>query len=416
MRLVLADDLTGACDSGVQFVLRGYDATVAFSAKALASPSLTGVSFLALDTGTRLLQPREAGLRLAAICSSLAARYPQPQLLFKKMDSSLRGNPGAELAAIMAEFELDCAFVAPAYPEQGRTVVNGLLMLAGTPVNETAFAHDPVTPVREAAVAKVLQGQTDRKIANVARTDSVQGLAFKVRQLMAQGAQILVFDADCATDLRLIAETGLALAQRPVFAGAAGLARALAECLPVSVPAPAPAQCLPRTLFVCGSAHHNTHAQVLALAEAGVPCLELPALPLSCAQVEALAAKGAELVQSGSLALVAPRERVAEAAAVSKYLAKVTLALLRKLRTTDFGLCLTGGETAATILAQMGDCMRLERELLPGIVKAQLEDGPWSGLTIVTKAGGFGAPEALVDVMNFLSGKQGKSGCPVICQ
>ena len=116
---MVADDLTGACDAGVAFapavvVLRG-------------DVPLADGDALIYSTNSRDLEPDVAAARMA----SLPARLFTADVLFKKIDSMLRGNVRAEIEAMLHASGRPYAIVCPAFPEQGRTVVNGVAQPAG---------------------------------------------------------------------------------------------------------------------------------------------------------------------------------------------------------------------------------------------------------------------------------------------
>src|SRR5919202_3899966 len=89
---VIADDLTGAADTGVQLVRAGYRSAVFFRASEVPGGNLDAVAF---DTDSRAMPAGFAAKRvLEAARASRGAR-----LVYKKLDSTLRGNVAAELAA-----------------------------------------------------------------------------------------------------------------------------------------------------------------------------------------------------------------------------------------------------------------------------------------------------------------------------
>jgi uncharacterized protein YgbK (DUF1537 family) len=162
----LADDLTGALEIGAKFAAAGLSATVgtqlAWDHNAAAS---------VIDTETRHLAPDAA----AQIVERLAREAAGVRLLYKKTDSTLRGNIGAELTALRAAYPgLRVAYV-PAYPRMGRTVRNGVLLVDGVPVHRTVFAQDPLNPVHESHVpslagesVEVFDAETDEDIVRIA--------------------------------------------------------------------------------------------------------------------------------------------------------------------------------------------------------------------------------------------------------
>lgn len=152
--LVLADDATGALEIG---------ALLAPCTVWLGVAARSGV----VDTESRHLSADEAATRMRALLAGVA---PGTRI-FKKIDSTLRGPITAELTAITEAFPGRRLVVCPAYPQVGRTVVGGKLLVHGVPVDRTDFAHDPRWPVKDAAIpwGEVHDARTDEDLVRVAR-------------------------------------------------------------------------------------------------------------------------------------------------------------------------------------------------------------------------------------------------------
>src|SRR4051795_5587820 len=140
---VVADDLTGAADGGVQLARAGYRTAVAFHGAPIARDG-SGLDALVLDTDSRALATDSARARVRDAARAVAAA----PIVLKKIDSTLRGHVGAEVAAALEASGRRVAIVAPAFPAAGRTTEGGVQRLDGEPVHRTRFAHDPVSPVR----------------------------------------------------------------------------------------------------------------------------------------------------------------------------------------------------------------------------------------------------------------------------
>ena len=178
--LILADDLTGAADCAAAFLRSSPEVVVALHARARVHAPV-----LAIDLDTRGLAEDVAVARVRQAFSSRRARAAG--ILYKKIDSTLRGHVAAELAAArQALGPRRPILVASAFPAQGRTVKNGCVFVDGKP----------------------LRGGNLRRAL--------------------QGSGVIICDAQTDSELRAIARKGLALEPRPLFVGSAGLARALA--------------------------------------------------------------------------------------------------------------------------------------------------------------------------------------------
>lgn len=411
MLLLIADDLTGCCDAGIHFARRGMASAVAFSRESLLAGAPADFDVLALNTASRNIPSAQAAKAVAGAMSAISQSHGiRTDLVFKKIDSTMRGNPGAELDALMLAGGFKTAFIAPSSPRHGRAVVDGVLFVNCVPVAKTAFARDPVTPMRESAPRDILAAQSSRRADCVPlaalRAGPTEAKA-RVAALLASGVEYIIFDAESLEDLRLIARLGLEMSPRPIFAGSGGLAEALSDSLPEG-DSPrdfaAPTAC---PLFVCGSANHAALEQIEVLEAAGTPVFRLPRDFQDAEALRPILEKTEAALALGPAALAAPRcrlARVEDSLALTESMAALTLEILQKGR--PLSLFMTGGETAFAILRRIGRFMSLEREFEPGVVAGKLLDGHWAGMDCVAKAGGFGNRQTLLKARNILLGQE----------
>ncbi|MGQ9917960.1 MAG: four-carbon acid sugar kinase family protein [Bryobacteraceae bacterium] len=223
--LVLADDLTGALEAGV--LLEGA---------AVALHTAPESDAVVIDTESRHLAPEQAQRLAAAWIEQIPA-----ELIYKKTDSTLRGNIAAELAALPP----GRIHYAPAYPRLGRTVRGGRLYVDGEPVERTSFACDPLDPVTDGDIRRVLARQG------------------------APLGRITIHEGE--TDACLERAAGALLAEPPprLAAGPAGLLAVRARRLNLARRA-SPLPRVERCLVINGSAHPASRAQMDAAAAAGV--------------------------------------------------------------------------------------------------------------------------------------------------
>lgn len=229
--LLIADDLTGACDAAAPFAARGLRTSV------ILGDAPADAQVLSISTNSRDLPAEDIRRALKAAAIGFAAR--RPRLIFKKIDSTLRGNPGVEIDAALDAFGCRGAVVCPAFPGMHRVVEGGYLRVT-----------------------------TDPKFAplHVATHASCRHIDLaELRAALAQGARILSLDAICDPDLDRIAAALLALDEPVLWAGSAGLASALARAIGGTlVPHTRPERPGP-VLFCIGSDHPVTLSQIDAL-------------------------------------------------------------------------------------------------------------------------------------------------------
>ncbi|HEV8634993.1 MAG TPA: nucleotide-binding domain containing protein [Chloroflexota bacterium] len=148
-------------------------------------------------------------------------------------------------------------------------------------------------------------------------------------------------------------------------------------------------------LFVCGSLNPATGGQIGALIRArGLEPIEASARRAGPRAADALAGAGLALLCSGGTPAADP-------ARVAARLGRRAREAARAARPD--ALVLTGGDTARAVLAALGARgIALRAELLPGVPLGRIVGGELDGVTVVTKAGGFGQPDTLVEVQRYL--------------
>lgn len=402
--LIIADDFTGALDTGVQFAARGIKTRVVVGADAALTHQNADV--LVVDTETRHLPAAQAYAAVEGLVQR--AKYAGFAYLYKKTDSALRGNVGAELAALLsASGSRQLAFL-PAFPQMNRVTKNGVQYIDGVPVTESPFGVDPFEPVRHAAVTDLLAEQTDLPAA------SFPALAADGSVPAEDG--ILVFDAATVDELR---STGRALLNNGglrVLAGCAGFGAVLPELLGLGgadVTCPA---LDPRLLVICGSVNAITLAQLDKAEQAGFTRLRLTPhqklMPdywrsadgrMTLDHIEeTLAAHPYNIIETNDEGGNEPTATAADALGLTREEMRVRIAsgvgqLVGELFASPAvgTLLLTGGDTLLQCMNSVG-VHELEPicEMEHGVVLARFGCG---GTTryVITKSGGFGQADLL---------------------
>lgn len=406
--LMIADDFTGALDTGVQLAAHGIPTQVVVGQ---ADISACRSTVLVVDTETRHLPAAKAAEAVAKL--TRIAVENGVGCIYKKTDSALRGNIGAELAALLKESGARNLPFLPTFPQICRTTEKGIHYIDGVPVNESPFGIDPFEPVRCAEVTKLIHLQTD-----VPAVSLQPGAA-------AEQPGILVYDAATTADL---ARTGQQLFQNgtpPVLAGCAGFAALLPELLGLSdgsvVEVP---QLDPRLLVLCGSVNPITLRQMDTAEKAGFARLRLTPRQKLEPGYWASADGKAALEEIDRMLAANPRCIIETNDAGGNQLTADYAAArgidLDGLRVGIAGSvgqmfgALFGSEHLGTLLLTGGDtllqCMNSvgARELEPvcelesGIVLARFT---YQGRTryVITKSGGFGQEDLLVELADRIA-------------
>lgn len=402
--LIVADDLTGAADCAIAFGRRGRAAAVTWGeAGAVARHD---VPVLAYDAASRGLPAEAAASRHAQVLTRLG----QPgRRLFKKIDSTLRGQPAAETTAMVAHLRAQAAkpfgVFAPAFPATGRTTIEGRIRVQGQPLEEAeVWRRDHTYPSADLALVLATAGLRSVKITLA----DVRGGALSARLagLAGAGDVIAICDAETDHDLQLIAAASCQLTPGTFFIGSAGLAHALAglereeTAEPLRVPRSAGG-----SLLAVGSLAGASRNAARALRATGT-VLHCPVTPETlladdAAGRAALAATVSARLAGGGDALVEITMTDQPDMALGARLAERLAEALQPVGPVIGAFAATGGETAAALLSRLSvNGIRLADEIEPG-VSLGLTLGALS-VPIATKAGAFGDDQSLIRISERL--------------
>jgi len=371
----IADDLTGAMDTGVGLAKAGLSAVITFSSCATIESDAVVVT-----TDSRADAATDAYRRVRAV----GERY-QDYLIYKKIDSTLRGNIAAELQALLDATRIVHTVVCPAFPAIRRTVEKGRLLVDGVPVEETQFATDPVSPVRKSDIGEILK--TGSGIA----TEYIDIRA--VEKGPAHVAQTVN-----SSSARALGSGGLG-AQIPLAYGHEPRAAAI----PATPDGPA--------LIAVGSRNDVSVRQLRRLLDALDPPLvkaeprefrtrdgRTPRINQLAHEIEDLLSNNRVVVLSSSLSQFSPQMRHTMAPVLGGIITRV-------LETRPpAGLFLCGGDVARSVCGDTGiQALRILGDLQPGVIAGEVVGDNYTGMRVVTKAGGFGDENAMIKVAHHLS-------------
>lgn len=395
--VIVADDFTGANDAGVSLAVKGKKVSVAFHTSFEESTDV-----LVINTDSRAYTARDAQAAMTAVSSLIT----DTNWLIKKIDSTLRGNIGIEVETLLALSGKRQAIIAPAYPAAGRTTRNGQCLVHGIPVNETEFASDPKTPVRQADIDKLLAEHSARSYKVVT--------ADRLAQSLQQGIELLIVDAEDDDDLDAIVSAAFNCPSSPLLVGSAGLCDALARRL-----TPVKAQQL---LAVIGSMSEIAQKQIQYVADTprvtkiliSTDDILTGELDENIRQITAALHAGnhcivytcpdtdsrhqiAALCEQYQLSAVQLGERICQR------LGEITRQVVEQ--SSPDALYVSGGDVSIAVAHALG-ATGFE---ITGCIAQCVPIGRFTGCSwqkpVMTKAGGFGKEETLRDVLYFIEEK-----------
>jgi len=417
---VIADDFTGASDTGVQFSKKGLKTIVVTDAQNVENV-LEKLDVLVIDTESRFADKETAYEKVSEAVKTL--KFHEFELIYKKLDSTLRGNIGAEIAGAMDAAGVNLALVVPALPSNGRTTIGGIHMVHQIPLERTETARDPITPVQYSYIPDIIALQTNKKIDIINLQEVMKGtknIVKKVRELVSRGVEIVVMDALTNEDLNSIAKS-LPLLGDLIMAGSAGLAEHLPDALELVDGKKAGNGSV---VVVAGSVSDVTREQInLAAMDVSVEVLDLDIEGVFSEkyrdEIENLVKKVENLAKNDKDIIIRSaktREKVDFARKlganqglthkqvsekIAHFMGELAFNVCKKVKIK--GLVLTGGDIAIKAAKLMGASGTLIKyEILPGIPYGYFISEDFKDLPVVTKAGAFGQKDALVKIIDFL--------------
>lgn len=419
--LVIADDLTGASDTGVQFAKMGIPTLVVTSFPCESKALSTAHQVVVVNTESRHLDAVEAGQRVRRVVElGMVAGVSH---FYKKTDSTMRGNIGSELEALMIASGHSILAFIPAFPKLGRTTREGFQYIDDRPVHETAFARDPLDPIADSFIPAIIEYQT-RIQTRILRTTEIA----ETSSIRFDEAGIYIFDATTDDDLRLAGELLKENNLLKATAGSSGFAECLPDLLAFARHRSRTVYERGRMLVVSGSVNEISMRQAAKAETHGFVCMTLsPEIllaedPIQSTQTRQAIAKIIELDQEQREVILRSAEKSEDLDLYMKLGRKRGLDLkqIHHLIVKNMGeiageileqtgfelLTVFGGDTLLAIARARGWTGLLpQEEVLPGVVVSRIADDMNAPL-LISKAGGFGSEVALVQIKEKLWSKK----------
>lgn len=396
--LMIADDFTGASDAGVQMTKNGFESHIVFDAKDI-EPDKSYV----IDSESRNIPGEEAYIKVKQIIKSLE-KYSFEHY-YKKIDSTLRGNIGAELRAELEEVDPDIVVFNPANPDSDRTVVDGILYFKGKRVMETEIMRDPLCLVQDDNLKTMIETEMGESVQHISLTD-VRNKSFSL-----DGSRFITFDVLENKDLDHVVEFILKQTDKKIlWVGSAGMANALFKAFRPQYP----------VLALIGSISDTSRSQVSkAMAEGAVLVkMDMEAL-LNGESLKKVADEAIRELRQGKDVIVTSARELADYHAaimagkargmkrndVAKYtqemIGQLSTMILKEAKVS--GCFLTGGDTAISVSEHNhAHGATISEEVLPTVALVLLDGGDYPGLPCVVKGGSIGDENTLADSIKFL--------------
>lgn len=412
---VIADDLTGANDTALQFAKRNIKSSVEINF--MKMEDVEDKEVIVVDTDSRDLDKELSYKKVKDICEKIS-KY-DIKCIYKKIDSTLRGNLGAEIKAVDDVFNPDIVIIAPAYPANQRITIGGYHLLEGKPIELTEIANAPKTPVKKSYLPSILTEQVNEKIAILdfkllrQRTDIISK---KIVEFLQEKKRWIVCDIieeeNFITLMDAVKEY-----KNILWVGSAGLAEYLPYYYRWSGEKVLSMDKRKGAILVCaGSVSHITQNQVQTLLnQENIHLVKIN-------MVRLLEDKNSELIEKSRIInqLIKEQENILLATAqsddeveqaveigkkynlsrkeISEKIATIMAELIKSIEVNSLsGMILTGGDMAVHICRAIGvNSIKIISEIDSGVPLGYIESDNLEKLFIVTKAGAFGKPDVFI--------------------
>ncbi len=435
---IIADDLTGANDTALQFKLNGTDTNILlndFEPKKDNNAEITPQAW-AIATESRNVSTQIAFEKVKQASEFLSEKI-NPDYFYKKIDSTVRGNIAVEILSILQALNLDAALVMPAFPQEGRITVGGYQLLKGVPIEKTEMARDPHSPITESHLPTLFKDQLGENLANIIGTiplktvlDGAGPILKQLNTLVSEGKKIIIADAVSTVDLEQIVLTMKKSEYNILPVGNAAAAKVLSnmwfpaqerneEILPVKLPK------LPK-FIVSGSATQITANQIEKFEQSDE--YEENSLVIELKMNTVLSGVSDDLVQriinnlkndnivvvhTSNLfknfngfdedAVKADLTKSGLANVITDFLSELTKKVLEKNKAV---LITLGGETSYKCCNSIGaNHLKIIDEVLPAIA---LSKSATSDQWIVTKSGNLGGVNTLIEILHYFEKHENK--------
>jgi uncharacterized protein YgbK (DUF1537 family) len=416
--VVIADDFTGALDTGVQFAKSAVKTLIVQYKDLDFSKIDESMQVVVVDTESRHISRDEAASRVKA--AALKALDAGVAGFYKKTDSALRGNIGAELLAVMEATGSKELMFIPAYPDAGRTTVNGCQFINRIPIDETGFSRDPLDPVTHCYIPHIIKSQADVEVKVTGKDDMERVCASD-----KGGKTIYVFNAENNGDMAKIAEFLKGGRRLSLTAGCAGFANRLPDILELEKSRePEKHRIKGRMLTVCGSINEFSLQQVKYAENNNFSSLTLN----TCHKLEHgffKAGRGKEwidrivgMLDEGRDVIVKTIDsendeencrRHAQELQIDEDMIPYVISrnigdlVVEVAARTELGtLVVFGGDTTAELVNSLGFYGVVPQdEILTGVVLSEAL-GNGGRVNLITKSGGFGKEDVLVKIKEYI--------------
>ena len=423
---IIADDLTGANDTALQFHNQGAKTKILLDNSYI--PDKKDITEVwAISTESRNCSVEEAIIRVENAVKTFSDKY-NFEYFYKKIDSTLRGHIAIETLTMINILNYDAAIIIPAFPQEGRITVGGYHLLKGIPIGRTEIAMDPHSPIVESHIPTLLKSQLsidDQKIIGSLELKTIMSgagpILIKLNELLSEGKKLIVADATSITDIEQISLAVKKCDKRILPTGTAAGAQVFGKDWLSDIESEKENVELPKLpkFIVSGTATQITAEQITKLEQSddyeNVNFIPLEVRDILCGIDDEFVSRIITNLKSGITVCVhtshlitnfdgfSDDSQIAEltkekfASMFTDYLAELTKLVLSEI---NVSLITLGGETSYKCCSKIDSkILKIVDEVAPAISICTDSNNHW----IVTKSGNLGKSKTLIDILSYFS-------------
>ena len=374
MIVVIADDLTGAAELGGIGLSHGMKVQISIGIELTSE-----IDLLVIATDTRSKSETEAVDDMIVVTKQVATL--NPAVIFKKVDSVLRGHIIPEIAAQLRVLDLSTALIVSANPALGRTIEDGNYFVDGIPISQTAFAVDPEFSAKSSDVRQLLKKDNSVYIKKYSEYTAEKG--------------VIVGEVKSEEDLNAWAKINHS---DVLLAGASGFFSAVIEKAGFAqkLRQPSGPVLAGPMLYVLGSAYDKSIALVNKIVKAGGPVCYLNEQQHDDKGFELCVAEITNLIRENGKAIIAINSRKTVTSSASELRVKMAGLVKRGFEQVAIKeLIIEGGSTAAAILKSLGiETLCPVNEYATGVIRSKVIGK--QNLYITLKPGSYNWPNQVL--------------------
>ena len=421
---IIADDLTGANDTALQFHLRGANTRILLNDEYIPQKK-EETEVWAISTESRNIEEWEAITQVEKAVKTFTENFSF-EYYYKKIDSTLRGHIAVETLTMVDLLGYDAAIIIPAFPQEGRITVGGYHLLKGVPLGRTEMAMDPHSPILESHVPTLLRSQLKENQRDLVGTIDLKTvmngagpILIKINELIKEGKKLIVADSTSITDIEQLALAIQKCDKNLLPTGTAAGAQVLGKSWLSGIERERDSvelEKLPK-FIVSGTATNITAEQINKLEKSDdhddVNFIGLETSDILNGVDTDIAERIVTNLKSGVTVVVHTSHLIANfdgfsddslnaeltkeklASKITDYLAELTQKVLEQINVI---LITLGGETSYKCCKAINSNeLKLVDEVAPAISLCSDENNRW----IVTKSGNLGNTRTLIDILDY---------------